>query len=276
MKKRTLFWLAALFLLGGCNQETFETTQTTDKIPVSIQTEAPSETVLPTEPSSEPVVYLDVEAGSYLEKYTDKNSNDYLEYYLFIPENATQNMPLIVFLHGDGEVGSPDLLENYGLIVKAREIYGEEFPFIVLYPCTRVASWTDGTIPDTLKGLIDETVMTYSIDTEHIILTGHSRGAIGTWYLLGLYGDYFSAAVPISCGPGMEISAENCAEVPVLAFVGSIGETESRYRRAMQKIINQIVELGGTAELIVLEQQEHHTTSTAAYTAETFEWMLSQ
>lgn len=276
MKKRTLFCLIALCLLCGCNQEFIEPTQPTEGIAASIQTEPPSETVLPTEPPSEPVVYFDIEAGSYLEKYTDKNTNDYLEYYLFIPENATINMPLIVFLHGDGEVGAPDLLENYGLIVKAREIYGEKYPFIAIYPCTRVASWTDGTIPDTLKGLIDETVKTYSIDTEHIILTGHSRGAIGTWYLLGLYGDYFSAAVPISCGPGMEISAEKCAEVPVLAFVGSIGETESRYKRAMQKIVNQIVEIGGTAELIVLDQQEHHTTSTAAYTAETFEWMLSQ
>ena len=186
-------------------------------------------------------------------------------------------MPLVIYLHGDGQVDRMDQLSNHGMIAKAREVYGEEFPFIGLTPCTRRISWVHDTIPDTLMELIDYTVESCHIDREKIIITGHSRGAIGTWNLISLHGDYFSAAVPMSCDCGDRIiNYEEAAEVPVRAFVGYQGDLDKKYCPAMNYMCYEINQHGGSAELTVFWEYYHDATCNLAFTPELFEWMLSQ
>lgn len=199
-----------------------------------------------------------------------------MDYYLFVPENAEKEMPLIVFLHGDGEIGRPEILENFGMIQSAREIYGDAFPFIAISPCTRTTSWINGNIPHTLKGLIDETARRFAVDPNRIIITGHSRGSMGVWYMISEYGDYFSAAVPVSCGPDSVLDIENCVKVPVKAVAGTSGKDEIYYRAAMENTVATLREHGCDIELILLEHMEHGQTSTAAYDEEMFTWMISQ
>lgn len=280
MKKIISIVILLFLILCGCTQVSDKPTQPsiapTEAITVP-PTESPTEppTELPTEPPTEPIISIDMEAGSYLERYEDSETDNYFDYYLHIPNNAIEGMPLFVFLHGDGEVALPIRLENYGPIKAAREIYGEDFPFIAIFPCTRVQSWTNGTIPQTLMNLIDYTVERFQSDTSRIMLTGHSRGSIGVWYLISEYGDYFSCAVPISCGPTTELDYEKCATVPVRAIAGKVGELENRYGYAMKWAVANIVECGGDAEIIVLDNVNHMKSSTLAYTQELFEWMIA-
>lgn len=271
-----LFILISLILVfSGCTDD-IEAVSPEQVTQESILEQSPLDSSATTNLNpTEPDLTLNLDAGSYLLKYTDQDTGDYLDYYLFVPEYAEINMPLVIFLHGDGEIGQPESLKNYGMIQKAREIYGNQHPFIAISPCTRVASWTDGSIPKTLKGLIDQTIELYSVDTNHIIITGHSRGAMGVWYMVSTYGDYFSAAVPISCGASVQLDFDICATVPVLAFVGDSGEDEYRYRLAMEGIIYCIHEANGKAELIILDDATHGETH-AAYTADVFQWMLEQ
>jgi len=278
MKHITALFLVLACIVSGCAFESQE---------LILDTETPVTTELPTIASSEPVsetaaesptesvVNLVVAPGSYLEKYIDPNTADYLDYYLHIPANATESMPLFVFLHGDGEVGKPEYLNNYGPMLTARSLYGDEFPFIAIFPCTRTTSWVNGTIPDTLMGLIEHIAERFSADRDRIMLGGHSRGAIGVWHLISQYGDYFSCAVPVSCGAGTYMNYENCAKVPVRAMVGTIGD-DIEYGWAMQYIVGVITECGGSAELIRLENCTHGQSCIAAFTEDTFEWMLSQ
>lgn len=233
---------------------------------------APTE--LPTTAATEPPILS--EPGSYLETYTDPETEAYLDYYIHFPNNATAGMPLLVFLHGDGEVAQPWLLENYGPIQAAREIYGEDFPFIAVFPCARMTSWTSGRIPDTLMGLIEHIAEEYQVDRDKIMLTGHSRGAMGVWNMINQYGSYFSCAVPVSCSPGIDLDYEKFSKVPIRAMVGTVGELEVNYGKSMQLTINALTKAGGTAELIIMKGQSHQQTSTAAYTQEIFEWMLEQ
>jgi len=275
MKKMILI-LICLLLFCGCAQPSAapsEPTVIASEAPTVPPTEPPSEA--PTEPPTEPIVYIDMEPGSYLERFEDSETGNYFDYYLHIPNNATEGMPLFVFLHGDGEVGAAYKLENYGPIQAARDIYGENFPFIAVFPCTRVQSWVMGTIPQTLIDLLDYTADRFNADTSRIMLTGHSRGSIGVWNLISKYGDYFCCAVPISCGPESNMDFENCAKVPVRAVVGRIGELENLYGIAMKRTVEKLAELGGDAEIIVMEKMAHEHTSTAAYSQEMFDWMLS-
>lgn len=219
---------------------------------------------------------IELPHGSYCDKYSSIRLGASMDYWLHVPENATTEMPLIVFLHGVGEVDRIDLLENYGIIQKAREYYGEEFPFIVLTPCTQMKSWTRNNNPELLKELIDYIVTSYEIDREKIILTGHSLGSIGTWYMLSQYGDYFSAGVPVSCGCDEILMIENIAKVPIQAYVGDADAYEPKYENGMRRILQNVLDAGGRAELIVLTGMTHEDTITGAYDLELFEWMISQ
>lgn len=257
----------------------FESADQTAPLPSeTVATEAPTEapTEVPTEPPTEPVPIFDIASGTYVESYSDENTGDYLDYYLFVPDNADFNMPLVVFLHGDGEVRYPETLKDYGPVKCAKQLYGDSYPFIALYPCTRVFSWVDDPIPQTLMGLIEHITDKVQSDPEHIILTGHSRGSSGVWNMLSLYGDYFSAAIPISCGPSTKLDYDMVSTVPVKAAVGTVGEYEIHYGNEMKKTVNKLLQMGADAELIYLWNCGHGDTSTAAYTQEMFDWMLAQ
>lgn len=273
--------LTLTIVFSGCsfNKQTSPQEETVpETVPIIITEPAkptPAPTEAPTEPT-EPDLSLHIEPGSHFSRFSDEITGDYLDYYLFIPLNAEINMPLVVFLHGDGEVGRPETLENYSMIAQARAIYGEEFPFVAISPCTRTKSWIDGSIPQTLKGLIDATVSEYSIDPTRIIITGHSRGATGVWNMIGTYGDYFSAAVPVSCPHQGYLDIKNCAKVAVWAFAGTADEFERYCQAPMRQNIEKINEISDISKFTILEGCNHSQTKDEAFSEETFQWMLSQ
>ena len=232
---------------------------------------------VPTDPpkfTSPPFV---AEAGSYIDSYYSDEYQDYLDYYIHVPKDAADGMPLIVFLHGDGEVGRIDLLPEFGLISHSVEIYGESFPYILLEPNTRIESWTKGNIPELLFELINYIADYYNIDTDKIILTGFSRGAIGVWDMISIYGGYFSAAVPVS-SPHQKghIDYIKAAEVPVWTFAGDIGETERWYHQYLRQNVDIIMGCEGYGKFTVLKGCNHSKAKYAAYVKETFDWMLAQ
>ena len=238
-------------------------------------TEIPVE--LPTEQPTEPVVVdisIPFEPGAHFLEFTDENTNKSMEYWIFVPNNAVKDMPLVVFLHGDGEVGRPQNLEDYGFIASAKEIYGDDFPCIVLSPCTKVKSWVSDSITTTLKGLIDHISWECSISS--IAITGHSRGGYGVWKMVSLYGDYFSRAVPVSCTYIGSLNYENLAEVPLMCFAGTVGSFEKKCKEEMGVMTERTVEAGGQAEVVVLDDMDHGLMSTAPYTEEIIQWMISQ
>ena len=278
--KQIMILLAAAILLTGCVANVPVPAEPTEMIAAepSETTQQTKATFMPTEETVEPSTEapkLSIPQGSYCESFRC-NDSGFMNYWLYIPENAVPDMPLVIFLHGIGEVGRVDALENYGMISRAREIYGEEFPFIALNPCVQTNSWTYGENPAILKALIDYIVVTCEIDPDRIILTGHSLGSIGTWYMLSQYGDYFNAAVPVSCGCDEQLNYDNIAKVPINAFVGYVGTYERNYANGMQRIIGSVIEAGGTGTLTILPSLTHIDTITEVYTQEVFDWMLSQ
>ncbi len=219
---------------------------------------------------------IDILPGTHFLRYDDPVTSDYLEYYLFVPECVEKDMPLVIFLHGDGEVGDPEKLANYSLTERMRVLYGNQFPFIVVAPCTRSYTWIDDRIPETLMGLIQSVLDAAAADPDRIIISGHSRGAIGVWHMISNYSDYFAGAIPISCGAESPMDYELSARVPVYAFAGTRGVAENSYRVSMERIVNKINANGGVADLIILKGDSHADTALKAFQQETFEWILAQ
>lgn len=221
---------------------------------------------------------LDLPKGHIKGCYESTVFCDYLDYYLFIPEGATENMPLVIYLHGDGDVGRMGNLLCNGVPLFATWAYGDNYPFLILTPSTRTTSWIDGTIPGTLMELIAHIAEEYKVDQEKIIITGHSRGAIGVWYLINEHGDYFSAAVPVSCDSDIpeNHNYEMFAQVPIRAFVGTGDLDEKEIIEPMRSYIDATQQAGGDAELTIVQWATHSQTPERSFTKETFEWMLTQ
>lgn len=280
--KILVYVLIIFSLLSGCVSGPEQTDPTLESIEMTTESTPVTEATLPiTEPTTEATELteetinlnlLDIEAGSYLDQYVAP-SGYYLDYYTFIPNQAEIDMPLIIFLHGDGEIGKINALQNIALIQNAKEIYGEDFPFIAIAPCRRQSSWCEQPAPSLLLALIEETVEKYQINRDKIIISGFSSGAMGTWYLITNHTDLFSAAVPISCPNEYPVLYHNLKNVPIWGFVG---EKEDYYKRKMTEIIDRTVESGGDAKLTIIEGMAHKGMDTAAFTQEVIEWMIEQ
>ena len=277
MRKNLVYILLLCFILCGCQVISDDSTTpavTTEQISSETPTEFVTDAT--TLPATEPDNRLGVPSGKYSERFEKENGSDYMDYWVYIPDNATIDMPIVVFLHGSWEIGRMDLLEDYGIVGVVKEIYGEDFPFILLLPNTHASTWTVDSVPETLKGLIESVAEKYEADSQRIIITGHSLGSIGTWYMTSLYGDFFSAAVPISCGIDEPMNFENCAKVPIMAFSGTVGNDEKNYNKAMHVLVSKINDAGGNATMNTMEGADHEDAVTKFYTRELFEWMITQ
>lgn len=274
-----------LAALSACSDGRPESTEITTE-PVVLQTDPvitqppatiPPETIPETDPPEPTIPPLDEPQGSTLECYHSDEYDDYLNYYIHIPSDAVIGMPLVVYLHGDGEVDDPYSLPERGISSFAKGIYGDSFPFILLEPNTRIDSWTSGNIPELLFELIEYIAERCCVNMDKIILTGHSRGAIGVWDMISIYGGYFSAAVPVS-SPHQKghIDYIKAAEVPVWTFAGNIGETERWYHQYLAQNVDIINGCDGYGKFTILYGCNHGEAKYAAYVKETFDWMLAQ
>jgi len=247
-----------------------ETTQSTDSF---TEPAAVISTELSTFPTTESI---DIPAGSYSLRFESEQTNEYMDYWINIPKNPQIGLPIIVFLHGKQEIDRMDLLEKYGIVSVTEELYDDDFPFILLVPCTHEYGWTSSSVAATLKELIESVCEEYDADPSRIIITGHSLGSIGTWNMISRYGDFFSAAVPISCGSEGTIDYANCGKVAIMAFCGNDGEYEMKYNWAMRALVSKINEAGGNAVMNTADGANHDDTVTIFYTKELFDWMLAQ
>ena len=115
---------------------------------------------------------------------------------LYAPDGGGDNLPLIVVLHGSGEIGS-DLSK-----LKKREPYlslksGKCAPdAIILMPQLPKGTWGD--YKAAWKALIDHVAEEQGCDMKRVSITGHSLGANGALDMLLAYPDYFSAASVLS------------------------------------------------------------------------------
>ncbi len=199
---------------------------------------------------------LNIASGAYPSAQGD------LSYSVYIPDFATEKMPLIMYLHGDGGGGE-------WLYAKARSIYGMEFPFIIIGPQGGMWNETSGR-KENLKSILDKVCKEYSCDTSRISITGYSRGAIGAWKMVDKYPNYFYTAVPVSCSA--RINASNFLKTKVRAFCGNVGD-ERGYYRVMNRSVNAIVNAGGDATLTVFNA-DHGGTPPLAYTKDLLDWMI--
>lgn len=135
-------------------------------------------------------------------------------------DGSATRYPLIVFLHGSGEVGSQlaVLVGQDQPGVAKRDITAALDPdqaggFVALFPqrCANIV------VADEIRAFIDHAARAYRVDRSRVYLVGHSAGAAQIWSALDSLTDLVAAVVPIA---GLDVRADPCRakQVPMWAF----------------------------------------------------------
>ena len=154
--------------------------------------------------------------------------DDSMACWLFKPlRELHRPLPLIVWLHGSGEVGAtkgaflreglPYVLNNWTL---------KPFGAVVLCPQLMIEDdiWARNENVEKLMALIDKVVSENNIDRSRIILSGHSLGAMGSMYVASRVHNYFSCLCLLS---GYDIGVNlKKIKMPTLGVVGTVEEDE--------------------------------------------------
>ena len=223
-----------------------------------------------------PATKLNVASGAF-EKSFEKMS-----YYEVIPQDAEENMPIIIFLHGYTENMGMSILKNITICkyVASNEAF-KVGKFIFVAPLTN-SGWNEGNI----KKLIDSKVEEYKINKKRIIITGHSMGGNAVWHLVNKYPNYFAAAMPMSYPPYETDSSKtgcsyytkpfadvnNFKTTPIYAIHGE----DDNCRELTEKFVKTINENGGKAIMDVRKEKNHSTIREAYSAPDLYKWMLSQ
>jgi len=167
-----------------------------------------------------------------------------MPYRLFRP-NASGRLPLVVYLHGSGGLGTDNVKQMglgniFGTRVWALPENQKNFPCYVVAPQTdrgwvRYGDPSAGdsvarVIPGLGDGarvaleLIDALVNELPIDRQRIYLTGQSMGGAGTWHMIAQRPKFFAAAV-ICCGGACLDDAAAAARTALWNFHGDTDDT---------------------------------------------------
>jgi predicted peptidase len=195
-----------------------------------------------------------------------------LQYLLWLPadyqKNKKEKFPLLIFLHGSGEIGNNiELVKKNGPPSFIEQ--QPDFPFITVSPQLPHGSRWDVT---QLQLLLVNILKTYRVDTTRIYLTGLSLGGFGTWDWACAYPKQFAAIAPV-CGGGDVQFADELKSTPVWAFHGEDDPVvPARRSIEMTEAVNKE---GGSAKLTLYPGVGHDSWVNAYNDKELYKWMLS-
>ncbi|BCZ48955.1 hypothetical protein psyc5s11_50220 [Clostridium gelidum] len=164
-------------------------------------------------------------------KYEGTYTTETLNYRLFAPK-TTEKTPLVLVLHGGGEIGSDneaqlvanDMVTGFASdteqAINKAYVVGPQLPaeLKVNVATTGKKGWNEEKVKSALIEIIKGLEKEYpNIDESRIYVTGASMGSMGTWGLITSYPDFFAAAMPVS-GQGDISLMEKVKNLPIWAF----------------------------------------------------------
>lgn len=136
-------------------------------------------------------------------------------------EDKGDGYPLVVWLHGGGEVGDDNEIHITANAVvnwakdKAQDIFGGAY---ILAPQNHAGRSVKACM-EVIEYVLDKNT---DIDTSRIYVGGCSYGGGATWSMIKAFPDYFAAAFPICAGTTLtEEDLENLYDLPVYMVVST-------------------------------------------------------
>lgn len=223
-----------------------------------------------------------------------------MNYYLYVPCNydPTRSYPLVLLLHGGGEIGSSAsspaqnrallLSQPYVQVWRSRAVQDRWPGFIVVPQLVDGNRWVEvpashgnyqlASQPTGALLLATEIVESLqgeyrSIDPLRLYITGISSGGYGVWEAIERWPHMFAAALPLS-GTGDPSKAAALANLPIWALRGAgdayVSSTDAR---AMIRAIRQA---GGHPRYTEFPNAGHDIWLQAYTSPDVLSWLFSQ
>ena len=203
---------------------------------------------------------------SFQEHSMETEELDAFGYWLYTPENPTENMPLIVYLHGASGRGEDLNLvvadEDFPKYLQSGELGDVRAYVLIPQLPADLRSWSD--ISDSLYSLIQKTVSDLSIETENISLAGFSMGGTAVWELAVEYPDLFARIAPLAgSARGVLEQVSVLQEIPVRAFVGAADTVIAP--NSSEQMVAELKKAGADAQITVLDDADHVSVPSLVY-----------
>lgn len=199
-----------------------------------------------------------------------------LQYYLYTPQNPTENMSLIVYLHGgtNKKADVTELLTTEGFPKYLNDGYYGNLSAYVAVPKLENSSkgWAD--VSEEIRALIQELHQSCGICVNRVALTGHSMGGTGVYQLQVKLPNTFACIAPMS--GSIKNTAENLdalSKTKIWAFIGTNDTIVDP--KSTRIIIQALQEIGTDAKLTELRNATHFDVPALAYQNGAFiQWLV--
>ncbi len=177
-------------------------------------------------------------------------------YTIAIPDSYTDAgvTPLIVVLHWGGEM-TPFFGKS--ILAYLAEPALRELGAILVAPDCQHGDWTNPQSESEINALLEHLRDNYNIAVNKTVLTGYSKGGMGTWYLAARNQIEFAAAIPMAGHPQPD-SADVRWEIP-LYVIHSRRDEIVPYEQTAQ-VVDQLREKGVAVEFVSLDGVTHYET----------------
>jgi predicted peptidase len=207
----------------------------------------------------------------------EQNLNTSTLPYLFSPVSADANQPapLVLFLHGARDRGTDlNVLLKWGLPRFVNE--SNSLPYFFVAPqLPEGQTWIDREAD--VIALLDNLIVSQSIDPARVILSGFSLGTAGAWHITASHPGRFAGLVAVSGRTPKTLEPSQLAalkEIPIQVFQGAKDEKLSV--EDTQQIVDTLREVGGTVDFTVLPEGDHFIADEVYSDLKLQQWFVSQ
>ena len=199
-----------------------------------------------------------------------------MDYYLYIPANPSENMPLVIYLHGgtNKRGATPELLTTDGFPKYLYDGYFGDLRAYVAIPKLddSYKDWAEAYV--LIRNLVKSLSDNYAIDRSNIALTGHSMGGTGTYQLQLKLQDTFARIAPLSGSvQNSKSNLEALRKTRIWAFVGTADTIVDP--QSSRDIVSALQSSGASARITELDGATHFDVPSLAYKdPELIRWLI--
>jgi len=201
----------------------------------------------------------------YGRSYTTQSGS--YKYKLYIPDSLSKRnkLPLVIFFHGMGECGGNVDKVNANSFPKYIS-EGNDYDFVMIAPHDN-GNNCSGMSSISLKGIIDDVINKYPIDTHRVIVTGFSYGAYYVYDLIIRYPNFFAGAIPVAGGTSYD---EALLKTNIWAFVGEWDTTN--YDRVVS-LGEKVMKGNPNSKFTVIKGASHAITEEVYKNSDVINWI---
>ena len=192
---------------------------------------------------------------------------------VYHPEIMSENLPLIIQLHGAGERGNGHdelcKVDIHGFSKMLQQ--GDDYPCIFVMPQCSPESFWAAEVPN-IYGFIQAVIKYFHADEKRIYLTGLSMGGFGTWYTSMRYPQIFAAIAPV-CGGGLSWRAGALKGQKIRVF-HSVDDTVVPFSYSEQ-MVSAAKANGADVMFFPTDRHGHNCWDYAYEQTDLIEWLVS-